>query len=460
MTEVIFKRSTSIPATLAKGEIEFVDNGGSNATMFIGNNSNQPVQVIGDQLPAGSTAWLYVGDYGAVGDGTTDDSSAIQDCIDAAQLAKKAVMFAPGKTYVISAGLTAKAGNDGNTQWDLTIIGNGAKIKPTSTVNALSLVSQCLLADKATGKGVAIVNISDLTFDGANGASGNALMIGRSGYFFDGFLRSTINNVMVYNYTSASAVWFYNARQFHITNLVMRATRLKAHCDATNNFAGDLYFSGCDFEGFLCSPTAGECRGIHFDHCNFYQTLASDSVVIQPSGTAVVGDVWFDGCQWDSYINGNPPIVLNAVSASSRVFQIYISNNYFTGFHEQFIYTYSATAGNVYMIQVTDNIVQSFTISPANDLLSINRAHNVSVNNNQFENITVTGADQLARFNTCQNVSFSGNVSRLTSGYWHGGNFQSCTNVIATGNGMDVGNSSVVYNDTSTNVLFANNAQW
>lgn len=454
MTAVVFKRDATVPATLAKGAISLVDTGGDTAAMYVGSNTNVPVRVIG----AGVYGYT-VSSYGAVGNGVDDDSDAIQDCIDAAQVANMPVIFDPSKIYLISTGLTAKAGNDGTTQWDLTIIGNGAVIKAGAAIQMLTFDSQCPLANKGSGRETCHINLSDLEFDGGNIGT-IALMIGRTGYFLSGFLRSVIRNVLVYNCTSGSAVWFYNARQFHITNLVVRVSRVQVHADATNNFAGDLYFNGCDFEGALINPSAGECRGIHFDHCNFYQTVAGVIVQLQPEGTGVTGDVWFDGCQFDSYINGDPPIVINASTSGSKVYQIYISNNYFAGFHEQAIYATSVTTGNAYMLQFIDNIVQFFAVSPANDLVRFDKCYNVSVNNNQYHDITVTAADQLHSFTTCQNVVCSGNISKNTSGYYHGVNLTSCTNAMVIGNGLDVGNAGVVNNAGSTNVTTANNSQW
>ncbi len=44
---------------------------------------------------------LSVKQYGAVGNGTTDDTTAIQNCINAAVAAEKAVFF-PAGTYLVS----------------------------------------------------------------------------------------------------------------------------------------------------------------------------------------------------------------------------------------------------------------------------------------------------------------------------------------------------------------------
>lgn len=60
---------------------------------------------------------LYVGDYGAVGDGVTNDAVAIQACVDAALSAGKAVIF-DAKTYLVNSEISVKGAN-------LTIISQG-----------------------------------------------------------------------------------------------------------------------------------------------------------------------------------------------------------------------------------------------------------------------------------------------------------------------------------------------
>lgn len=60
--------------------------------------------------PPPPTGSLYVTDYGAEGDGETDDLEAIWDCIDAAVVAGKGVYF-PAGTYLISNGINIPSGS-------------------------------------------------------------------------------------------------------------------------------------------------------------------------------------------------------------------------------------------------------------------------------------------------------------------------------------------------------------
>lgn len=61
--------------------------------------------------------WIYVRDYGAIGDGVTDDRTAIQAALDAVPAAGGTVVFDDGKTYYVTGSLQV----DSNT----TLMGGG-----------------------------------------------------------------------------------------------------------------------------------------------------------------------------------------------------------------------------------------------------------------------------------------------------------------------------------------------
>lgn len=70
-------------------------------------------------------AYIYVDEFGAVGDGSTDDTTAIQDALDALADAgdgRKAIIFGPGKTYAAT-NLTIPSTSN------ITILGNRATLK-------------------------------------------------------------------------------------------------------------------------------------------------------------------------------------------------------------------------------------------------------------------------------------------------------------------------------------------
>lgn len=68
-----------------------------------------------------------VEDYGAVGDGVTDDTLALRDAIDAAGV-NGVLLFKPGKTYALSGSITPLAGQ--------TLSGYGAKLKRLAEIKS------------------------------------------------------------------------------------------------------------------------------------------------------------------------------------------------------------------------------------------------------------------------------------------------------------------------------------
>ena len=102
-------------------------------------------------LPSRFAEVFNVKDYGAVGDGSTDDTTAIQAAITAAQTAGGGTIYFPSATYVINS-LNA-SGNSGNNQYSLTFgafsggakfykfVGNGSTITTSLNTNNASVIT-------------------------------------------------------------------------------------------------------------------------------------------------------------------------------------------------------------------------------------------------------------------------------------------------------------------------------
>lgn len=101
---------------------------------------------LGDALALVAARTLYVDAFGAVGDGVTNDATALAAVFTAAQPGDT-IVFTPGKTYVCNTGLTAADAG-------LTLIGYGATLN-TSALNSTALTI-----------GAAEISIYGLTFVG------------------------------------------------------------------------------------------------------------------------------------------------------------------------------------------------------------------------------------------------------------------------------------------------------
>ena len=106
--------------------------------------------------------WYVVTDYGATGNGTTDDTLAIQKAINAAETAGGGIVYFPTGTYIISAapgnfGLTVSASNivflgDG---WSAILKQAGAVYIPSGIVTTQPGVNNFWMRDIAVyGNGV------------------------------------------------------------------------------------------------------------------------------------------------------------------------------------------------------------------------------------------------------------------------------------------------------------------
>ncbi|MFE9381369.1 glycosyl hydrolase family 28-related protein [Streptomyces sp. NPDC006855] len=110
-----------------------------------------------------STDWLNIRDFGAVGDGVTDDAPAIQAAIDAASEAGGGTLYVPAGRYILSAAL-AWASN-------VSAIGAGDR------VSILQATNQNL--DLITGTDIGNVTLQGLQLSGPGRGYGSAVRFTR-----------------------------------------------------------------------------------------------------------------------------------------------------------------------------------------------------------------------------------------------------------------------------------------
>ncbi len=112
---------------------------------------------------------LSVREFGAVGDGTTDDTTAMQEAIDTACANRKALFF-PSGVYRVS-NLTLPA-DDIDTGDPITFIGEGSQ----QSILKLTASATPILSLSVTGKTIR-PSLKGLGFDGSPGSGSNDLLI-------------------------------------------------------------------------------------------------------------------------------------------------------------------------------------------------------------------------------------------------------------------------------------------
>jgi hypothetical protein len=137
---------------------------------------NADLTVLGNLMVQGPGPWLDVLAYGAVGDGVTDDTAAIQSAIDAVPVTGGTVFFPAGKLFRCAGqlvldnreGLQLVGGRAGTGQPGspphILYTGSGARFLSMHSVVSCSLVSLCIRYDNPQFTG----HLVDFDWSGLN----------------------------------------------------------------------------------------------------------------------------------------------------------------------------------------------------------------------------------------------------------------------------------------------------
>ena len=100
-------------------------------------------------------AFIFPEDYGAKGDGITDDADAIQNCIADAETTKKVIYFSGGKVYKCSKTLTI------NTPIQMTGATTNSATILSEAATALEIICNLLYISR----NISLVNSADIDFE-------------------------------------------------------------------------------------------------------------------------------------------------------------------------------------------------------------------------------------------------------------------------------------------------------
>lgn len=341
--------------------------------------------------------------YGAVGNGVTDDSAAIQNAITVAQIAFDYVLLIPGAFHVLATGLTFRQGkgvSDTQTYWPL-MHGRNAVLLPKPGITAITITPRCLLANVGTGAAIALLNLTDFTIDGG-GASASGITIGAFGFRWDAFAWSAIENVTIENMVDTvlnPGLFLVEGRHCNFYNVTCRGVRTYIYSHTNTAFAGDFDFVGCEFSGSTAHPpitinvdTAGaQARGIKFSDCDIYGggTLLSCSVA-----NAEVGDIWFNDCQFDVAAGTDIffSILANGTGATCVIAGVHIQECYFVN-GVQAINVENDNGAFTDQIIISNCQIGQLTLSsaPASSAIHLFSTNGISIQGCMFDGMTSSG---------------------------------------------------------------------
>lgn len=399
---IIIKRLGSANVTVLPNGSEVIDgeasyvltNAGDSATFF--NNG-----VSWDTLNMAKNLAINVRDFGAIGDGVTDDTAAIQ----AAVATGRAVFFPkPAVNYLISASLTLKQaqliyGETKSTETSVGIIANmsspvfvlGDGITPTlrhfcfRDIRVLNSGGPVIMSRYATNW-----SAFDCSFSGGGGY--NAVDMEQS--YRIGFYNCDIS--------TSGAGWaaslLDNSNVILFSNCAMTGGSSGGVCDAGRSY--NITFDNCVFEAtkyglrFGTNPSAtvgGECNGVVLTGCSWEQSTeplrigdhyacqavvidgcffsnSNTSVIAPRTETIVLGRIvglTITGCRFSPYVT-EPIFNFKADPSFSSIATInngVIQNNYFETVGGGYIFSGGFTASPSAMNLIPKGLYMEFGLA-------------------------------------------------------------------------------------------------
>lgn len=389
-------------------------------------------------------AVFNVQDYGAVGDGTTDDTAEIQAAIDAAAAAGGGTVFLPEGTYLISDdGSTVRCLDYPKTNVNLTGAGHG---------------STTLLMDTNQGEFVrplsnsAAANhwfVRDLTINGQGGTQ--PVSEQQHGIFLVDCEYFAVENVELIDNKGTSVYLFEDCDYARLTGNIIR--------DPAGVVRQPIVFTG----------------GTHVTISDNY--ISGGTTGIKSEGNSV-GSGPTRAIQVAIYAN-----VIEDCSGNGIVVQGFRDSSFTCKNHVIFGNTIRNCGGGIAVRDLSQNItVQANTVLDCTTLgvEVFGECYDIAVVGNTINGITgnagsgnrdagITIYGTTASIGAPKRVVVSGNVVQVTSvkAFSLAGNLDSaieCENIVVVGNlfkghNVDTGSQYQVWLHNSINVLYANNVQ-
>jgi hypothetical protein len=420
------------------------------------------------QLSAKLGEFVSAKDFGATGNGTTDDTAAIKAFINYVT-ANGLKGFIPAGSYLISSTVSITLGSLG---FEI----NGAGCDSAQFLAASSFTAEPVFQVVGTGTtvGWTLGGFSIAPSSGGPGSATVGLQIGSAASGstnINGYQFSTIENVEIsgfpnlYGIVHARMIKFYNCAGW---NQSYASANTCVNISQNGYFTGDLVFDTCQFvssdatSNFAVNITNtvgtynannGNCSicGIKFLNCDLYAGAQAVNATVQNG--AYLADFWFNGVQVDQKTVNC--INLIASGSGSLIQDIHIADCYFAEATTAQITIAAETAATASDIYVHHNQVIATQNNGINFYGVGGTLKNVHVNDNSFPDANTTAA--LIEFNTVSRFTCTGNTA---SGVFSSNTAahivqieSGCADFVVSGNIGAAYTTGSVINDLSGNVV-------
>jgi hypothetical protein len=363
-------------------------------------------------------------DFGAVGDGTTDDTAAIQAFFDFVTT-NGVIGLIPAGEYKISSPVTITINSVG-----FNIIGPGNQAVVFRTTSTFSGGTAAISIQGTSGICAWKIGGFDVrpSLAGTSGTATTGILIGDSTSItskINGYESSVMANITVagfakcYEIIHARMIWFQSCSAW---NTGFATANDCVFIWQNGGFTGDLVFDRCQFvSNYVTDNTTvniqsnvgpynnatgnGAIAGIKFRSCDFYSGY--DSITLTVSAVALISDIWFvDGCQIDQEVNRG--IFGTSLNGGSTIADIHFEGMYINKSNNGSIaFASTGTFGNVNSIFVQDcHIITS--LGAAISFFGLGCA-DFHINNNSIVDCNIDGGAITINSN-CTNFNVSNNI--------------------------------------------------
>lgn len=304
--------------------------------------------------------------YGATGNGTTDDTAALQAAINAAQAGNFRLELDPGR-FKTSAPLIVRQGQSapGAVAYSFDMDGFGASILPTHAGDTISIQPQSPVSSNPTDRSRFPVSIRNLVIDGAlSSVATNGIRVGRAGYSMYMFARAALLENVTTVELRGTGLIIENAAHFDVNRFTQRTHnggKGLYMVSLENTFTGDISFNDCQFQGtnagrpihlITYTPSGqAQVRGVRFNSCVVY----GSGTQVEASLNGITADIWFNSCAWDGPAAPAGEGAVRVISSNAgQVDKVWFDKTYMINYTGVGIYLQSDNPGVLRAIKITD----------------------------------------------------------------------------------------------------------